>query len=190
MKKKEEIFHNALKLFIEFGYGGTPISRIANEVGLTKAGFYHYFRTKEDLLFELHEWHVKKELVPIIEKGDKISDPLERLEYSIKEYTKLLAKDPAPKVLINEINKISAHRRKDLLKYWQKAFNVIRDCILKLDKAGKIDDVNPTFASFAAVGMVSWILYWFDYSRTESYKEVGDLFTKIFLEGILKRKDK
>jgi len=50
--------------------------------------------------------------------------------------------------------------------------------------------MNPTFASFAAVGMVSWILYWFDYSRRKSYKEVGDLFFKIFVEGILKRKEK
>ena len=48
--RETEIIHAAEKLFAERGYDETPVEAIISGVGIAKGTFYHYFRSKEDLL--------------------------------------------------------------------------------------------------------------------------------------------
>lgn len=54
MDKREQILASALKLFVEFGFHGTPTSKIAKEAGVSNGTLFHYFATKEDLIKELY----------------------------------------------------------------------------------------------------------------------------------------
>lgn len=47
---KENIIIAALRLFLLRGYKYVSLVDVANEVGITKGGIYHYFAGKEDLL--------------------------------------------------------------------------------------------------------------------------------------------
>ena len=49
----DEILAAASRLIGELGVGGTPISRIASEVGLKQSSLYYYFRRKEEILAAL-----------------------------------------------------------------------------------------------------------------------------------------
>lgn len=40
-------------LFRKRGFDGTPVSEIAGALGMSKAGVYHHFRTKDDILRDL-----------------------------------------------------------------------------------------------------------------------------------------
>lgn len=53
MDKKTQIFEAALKLFVEFGFHGTPTSKIAQEAGVANGTLFHYFPTKDDLIITL-----------------------------------------------------------------------------------------------------------------------------------------
>ena len=48
--KKDSLVQTALDLFIKRGYENTTIMQIMREAGLTKAGMYHYFPSKEKIL--------------------------------------------------------------------------------------------------------------------------------------------
>lgn len=61
MNKEEEIKAAALKLFVEFGFHGTPTSKIAKEAGVANGTLFHYFKTKEDLIVALYN-HTKDSL--------------------------------------------------------------------------------------------------------------------------------
>lgn len=50
--KKNELVEIAEKLFLEKGYEETSIEDILNASGLSKGGFYHYFKSKEEVLAE------------------------------------------------------------------------------------------------------------------------------------------
>lgn len=50
--KKKELLKIALELFINRGYENTTITQIMKAAGLTKAGMYHYFSSKEEILDE------------------------------------------------------------------------------------------------------------------------------------------
>ena len=54
MDKEQEIVTAALKLFVEFGFHGTPTSKIAKEAGVANGTLFHYFKTKEDLIVSLY----------------------------------------------------------------------------------------------------------------------------------------
>jgi AcrR family transcriptional regulator len=48
--KRNEILQAALKLFVEFGFHGTPTSKIAQTAGVANGTLFHYFKTKEELI--------------------------------------------------------------------------------------------------------------------------------------------
>lgn len=48
------IMEAALKLFNEFGFHGTPTSKIAKEAGVSNGTLFNYFSTKEDLINSLY----------------------------------------------------------------------------------------------------------------------------------------
>jgi AcrR family transcriptional regulator len=48
--RKEEILHAAVNAFAEKGYRGATTLAIANSIGLTEAGLFHYFPGKAHLL--------------------------------------------------------------------------------------------------------------------------------------------
>lgn len=52
--KEQKILEAALKLFVEFGFHGTPTSKIAQEAGVANGTLFHYYKTKDDLILALY----------------------------------------------------------------------------------------------------------------------------------------
>jgi AcrR family transcriptional regulator len=51
---RERILDIALELFTEHGYDKTSLRDIAERLGTTKAALYYHFKSKSDILLELH----------------------------------------------------------------------------------------------------------------------------------------
>jgi AcrR family transcriptional regulator len=178
----------AIKLFLEHGYDNTPMSLIAKEAGLTKAGIYHHFESKQDLLHAVHKQLLEEGMVPIIRKSRAIADPEERLRTFMVDFCVQLAGDLAARILINESRGLSPEQFQDISKVWKDELNLVRDAITELQAAGRVrPDVNPTFAAFGAIGMCGWLLYWFDNKRAATAPEVGRAFASMVLDGLLQR---
>jgi len=54
MDKRRKILEAALKLFVEYGFHGTPTSLIAKEAGVANGTLFHYFTTKDQLVVALY----------------------------------------------------------------------------------------------------------------------------------------
>ncbi len=54
MDKKRKLLDAALKLFVEYGFHGTPTSMIAKEAGVANGTLFHYFTTKDELIIALY----------------------------------------------------------------------------------------------------------------------------------------
>ena len=50
-EKKKFLTDKAAKIFFEKGYKNTSLQDIADEVGITKAAIYYYFKSKEEILY-------------------------------------------------------------------------------------------------------------------------------------------
>jgi len=80
--KRREILLAAIEVFSRRGYRGASIREIAETVGLTQAGIFHYFASKEELFVEV--LRVREEL------GEaRAGDILEALRLSIEHNAKV-----------------------------------------------------------------------------------------------------
>jgi AcrR family transcriptional regulator len=68
---RERILDIALELFTERGYDKTSIRDIAERLGTTKAALYYHFKSKADILLELH--------LRLHGLGERLLDSLEAL---------------------------------------------------------------------------------------------------------------
>ena len=49
-KTKAEILQTAVRLFTEKGWENVNVEDVVKEVGVTRGAFYHYFKSREDLI--------------------------------------------------------------------------------------------------------------------------------------------
>jgi AcrR family transcriptional regulator len=184
----EEALHVALGLFLERGYDNTPMSLIAKRLKLTKAGVYHHFESKEELLYLIHRRNVEQLLLPVIEKSERLADPEERLRAFLLEFSRLLTRDPSARILIGEAKRLSPRHFAEIRNVWRRGFQLVRGALQELQRAKRCrSNLNATFAAFAAIGMCSWISYWFDHSRPRSGDEVAAAMVDVFMCGIVPR---
>jgi TetR/AcrR family transcriptional regulator, transcriptional repressor of aconitase len=52
-ERREQILDGARRCFAENGYEGATVSRLENEIGLSRGAIFNYFPSKEDLFVEL-----------------------------------------------------------------------------------------------------------------------------------------
>src|SRR5690625_5030919 len=91
---KQEITKHSVKLFQEKGFSETSIQDIVDSLGVTKGTFYYYFKSKEQLLMDIHERY--------------IDDLIERQEMIIE--TERSARDKIVKIVELIIGDIESHR--------------------------------------------------------------------------------
>jgi AcrR family transcriptional regulator len=52
-KRKEQVIHEAIRFFGQYGYHGAKLADIAKAAGVTEPGLLHHFPSKEHLLMEV-----------------------------------------------------------------------------------------------------------------------------------------
>ncbi|MCC2372031.1 TetR/AcrR family transcriptional regulator [Bacillus cereus group sp. MYBK222-1] len=78
-KRRKEILETAERLFITKGYTKTTVNDILKEIGIAKGTFYHYFKSKEEVMDEIIMRIIKEDVakakvivsnpnIPVLEK--------------------------------------------------------------------------------------------------------------------------
>ena len=78
-QKRKKILDKAWELFRKNGYEETKVEDISRELGVSKGSFYTYFKTKDEVLYEILE-RIKKENEERISKINVNQEPSKILE--------------------------------------------------------------------------------------------------------------
>ena len=129
---------------------------------MTKAGLYHYFESKEALLFEIMAYGLDRVrddvIVPV--RGD----PRSRGAAAPARDPPRPHRDPRPRrrrAARRRNPRAAAGRRKQLEERMRVYFDLVRDTLRELQAAGRLRDVDPTVAAFRLIGMILWLPRWF-----------------------------
>ena len=90
--RKKELIEAAGQLFFTKGYETTSVADIIDAVGVAKGTFYHYFKSKEELLNELATDRIKenlKRIMPLVENDSLSALEKLRLLFSLSAEIKL-----------------------------------------------------------------------------------------------------
>ncbi|MGH9834916.1 MAG: TetR/AcrR family transcriptional regulator [Blastocatellia bacterium] len=188
----DQIYYVAAKIFCEKGYDATSMSDIADAVGITKAGIYHYVASKQDLLFAIMNFGMDRLENRVITPARAVAVAEQRLRTIIRNHALLIIEGSAlqgynPVTVLNDemAGLTPAHHRK-VLQRKRIYLDLLRDTLQQLKEEGKLKEVDVTVAAFSLFGMLLWISRWYHPDGKLSGEEVANEIEKIALGGIMR----
>src|SRR5690606_33524256 len=85
--KATAIMDTAAALFAKEGYPAAKMQDVAKACGATKSMLYHYFPTKDDLLFAMLQEHLQRLIQALDDAVASGKPPRERLQMMVEAYT-------------------------------------------------------------------------------------------------------
>ena len=185
--RRAEICRTAAALFRDRGFDATSVSDVARALGLTKAGLYHYFESKEALLFEIMSYGLDRVRDEVVVPVRAVRDPEERLTQIVMRHACLATQGRgAVTHLGDEIRALPPAARRQLEERMRKYVNLVRDTLVELKATGRLRDVDPSVAAFNLIGMILWLPRWFRQDGRLSQHQVAKEIAKLALGGLLR----
>jgi len=180
------MFRTIAQLFRDRGFDATSVSDIARALGLTKAGLYHHFDSKEALLFEIMMFGLDKVRDEVILPVRAISDPEERLRQLITRHARITTRGQgAVAHLQDEIRALPPPSRKQVEHRMRVYFDLVRGTLDELHAAGRLADVDRTVATFSLIGMILWLPRWFRQDGRLTQDHVAENIANLALGGLV-----
>jgi len=182
-----EIYRTAAQIILRKGYDATSINDIANALGMTKAGLYHYINGKKELLFDIMNFGLDELDEEVATPAGEIAEPTERLRFIIASHAQLVTRGQgAITILVDEITALTPAQNRIITRRKREYFNRLRELLNTLKAEGKLQDVDTTVATFSLLGMISWLSRWFRQNGALTQEQVAEQITKIALNGLLR----
>ena len=186
-QKIEEIHRTIAHLFARKGFHATSMRAIAQALEMQPASLYHYFKSKEEMLFVLMNESMDEALEKLKTVCETDSAPEIKLRDMLGFYARFFAGDQEREILlVNEIDSLGEEYRKILLEKQRRYVHLIRSIFEELAKADLLKEIDPTVATFAFFGMVHYTIRWYNEEGSVDVGTLSDNFVEIFTRGILK----
>ena len=182
-----EVYRTAAQIILRKGYDATSINDIANALGMTKAGLYHYINGKKELLFDIMNFGLDELDEEVATPACSIADPGARLRFIIASHAQLVTRGQgAITILVDEITALPPAQNRIITRRKREYFDRLREVLNELKSQGKLHDVDTTAATFSLLGMINWLSRWFRQDGDLTQEQVAEQITKIALNGLLR----
>ncbi|HET7870902.1 MAG TPA: TetR/AcrR family transcriptional regulator, partial [Terriglobales bacterium] len=105
------VLDHAAKIFCYKGYEGASMRDLSRASGMSLAGLYHYFSSKEELLYRIQKHAFRTIIENLREKLATVTDPEERIRIFLENHLEyFLANKEAMKVLTHEADTLKDSR--------------------------------------------------------------------------------
>jgi AcrR family transcriptional regulator len=175
-----KIVEHATAIFYEKGYEGASIRDLSRASGMSLAGLYYYFESKEKLLY-LIQRHLFLSVMDLVrERLKEESDPEQRVRVFILTHLEyFLANPKSMKVLSHEDDVLNGELGADIASLKRQYYHCCADLVDAL-KSAKGLQFNSRVAVLSLFGMMNWIYTWYNPHVDGDAKvlacEIGDVF--------------
>lgn len=184
--RKRQIIAEAVHLFYEVGYEGASLRDLANRVGINKATIYHYFESKEQILFHIVRDVGEELLGGVREAFDRGGPPAQALEAMVRfqivyvenhlEEIKVLVEEK--KSLRTELHESTRTNEREILELYKRA-------LARCAAAGILRPFHLTTAAFGILGQINWLYHWYRPEGPLTVRELADQVVTFLLRGLL-----
>lgn len=189
---KERIIQTAVRLFEIQGYHRVTVDQIVKETGISKGGFYHNFKSKDELLYTIHDFCITYVLEKGQEAYDKYDTYTERLYNIVKSFI-LLYENYRSFLTVNneEIMSLAPEHFQIIREKQDKYRHMILDVINGGMKNGEFrESIIPEIITMSIFGMINWIYKWFNPEGTYTLDEIHQIYSDFILQSILTEENK
>jgi TetR/AcrR family transcriptional regulator len=181
--KRRAILDRSAELFSEYGYDRASMNKIAAACGVSKANLYHYYKDKDELLFDVIRVHLE-DLLQVVEAADQ---PDLAPDARLRELVAALLEayrdaDAQHSVQISSMRFLSDERQSTLK-------NMERELVRIFSSA--VSGIAPQLAgttmlkpvTMSLFGMVNWHYLWFRSQGPFTRADYADLVTRLIVDG-------
>jgi AcrR family transcriptional regulator len=182
-----EVYRTAAQIILRKGYDATSVNDIANALGMTKAGLYHYISGKKELLFDIMTFGLDELRDECVNPAASIKDPSERLHFIITKHAELVTRGQGViTILVDEITALSPAQSRKITARKRDYFEKLRNTLSQIKGEDKLQDVNVTTAAFSILGMINWLSRWYRPEGSLTPDQIGEELSKIVLNGLIR----
>ena len=184
-QRREAIVDKAAELYAAKGFLGASVSDLADALGASKSLIYHYYPSKEDILFEVMDSHLR-DLAEAIEAVMALElTPPERVREITRSFMRRYVGAAARhKVLLNELDSLPPERRADIVSRQKRLIDVVEKLLVEIQPKLKKRRGAQTPAAMLFFGMINWTHTWFRPTGGVSATEVADMAADLMLRGL------
>ena len=186
-RQRSAILSGAARLFRERGFADTGMRDIAAAADISAANVYHYFNSKDELLYYCQDSALDRMLDAVADARRVESSAAGRLRVILLAHVR---------TLLDEVQGASAHLhteslppklRTALVRKRDRYEQALRRVIAEGIRAGELVDIDPAIVTRAMLGAMNWSVTWFRPDGTSSADMVGDVMARFLVRGIASR---
>ena len=185
LNKMEKISKAAVKLFDEKGYLETSMDDISTAAKLSKGGIYHYFSSKNEILYFISTNFMALLLKDLEQELGKIEDNLSKIQFIISRhigfYTKYIAE---AKTTLHEGHLLPPAYFK-IIGEQEKQYHQIVSRVLSELLGGQVSKDQLKVLTFILFGTCNGIYYWYDPKGSMTPEELSKIISDILCKGLL-----
>jgi len=187
--KQQSILDGAARLFAERGFPKTTIEALAKSLNASKAWIYHYYDSKEAVLYALLEGHVTRLLETARSAVTRDVAPEARLRRLVRALLEVYVDAVAEHtVLMNEREALPPHQRAELRALQTELVDMFQDLIREIRPELDASPAHRRPVAMMLMGMMNWTYTWFRPDGPLSAAQFADMVVDLFLGGIAQLK--
>ena len=161
---------------------------IAEAAGISKAGLYYHFSSKQDLLAAIINYgHEVLELEFEKQLADCSTDE-EALHRLIYTYALIITREDDAafaNLAVEEMRSLLPADREQIANRKRAFLGRIRERLERLAAAGRLRDIDITTATQTLAGMVLWLPKWYRQTGRLSAQQMADLIAELAMHAVL-----
>ncbi|PYX51404.1 MAG: hypothetical protein DMG79_03170 [Acidobacteria bacterium] len=193
-RRLAEILEHATEVFCRKGYEGASMRDLSRESGMSLAGLYYYFESKERLLYLIQKHTFTTIVQRLKERLRGVTDAEERIRIFILNHLEyFLANQAAMKVLSHEAEALKNGFASEVAAIKREYYRI---CVGLLDdlKSERGLQFSTRIAVLSLFGMMNWIYTWHnprvDADAASIAREMGDVFLRGVMSGVKAGKER
>jgi TetR/AcrR family transcriptional regulator, cholesterol catabolism regulator len=182
-----EVYRTAAGIIVEKGYDATSVSDIADALGITKAGLYHYIKGKTELLFQIMKYGLDELEREVLVPAALIREPEERLRFIISTHARIVTRgDGAVSILVDEARALTPAQNRTVRRMKRKYIDALRGTLEELKAQGRLRDFDTTVIAFSITGSINWLSRWYRPGGRLGASEIARQVAEISFRGVLR----
>jgi AcrR family transcriptional regulator len=183
-QRREAIVKVAARLFAGGGFQGTSVSQLAAAANTSKSLIYHYYPSKEDILYAVMASHIDLLVGDLADVMAGEAGPAERLSNLIRKFMNhyVGAADPQ-KVLLNELDCLPKDKRDIIVTKQRAIIDGVQGVLVALDPSIAEDAARARVKTMLLFGMINWTHTWFNAAGPMSADDIAAMVLQLILPG-------
>jgi len=183
-EKRRSILDSAAAVFTKLGMERASMAQIAQENNVSKALLYHYYPSKDLLIFDIGRTHLVELEAAIIEADRPDLEPRARLRHLIGGVLEnYRTASNFHQVLLNGTGSLTEAQRLELREMERRIVKAFSDVLTDINPALAQNRAGVTPVTMSLFGILNWVYTWFRPSGALSREGYADMVTALFLDG-------